>query len=387
MNTKYYQLDFIRLSPKDSFKVDSNLKLMYVMKGSVSLSFMRTSHVLSAHQMEIINCNEPFKLVSMKEESIIAMLSISESLLDLYYPDIKNRVYNCNVSDFYEGGATSENILKLNNRFITLIKNILSENNHLLPEILSLLGFIMNNFDDISNLLKKSDSELKSDRYYHIISYIRLHLTEHIMLNDIEKEIFISKEYISREFKRLFNRTFKEIQAYYRVIRATGLLINTKDSIETICFKSGFSSKRYFYKYFDQYYQSTPYKFRQDVSKYNDASSYLSSKEVTELMKNITINEGDTCEFKRYIKLHAFQEINEPYQNTGDCVYKITGEELKVHSIDTILEDMMRLEKTLQQNFKSIEIINSTNYQQIAALKKALTNIGLELEIILIETV
>ncbi|MCH4886396.1 helix-turn-helix transcriptional regulator [Acidaminobacter sp. JC074] len=291
MNHNYYHLDFYKLTRVGSFSVKNELKLMMVLEGQITLRFTENCHVLTKHDIEIINFNEPHELKSKSDQSIVCILSISEEFINLYAPEIKNRIYNCHTSEFYEGGADLDDINKLKSKLLAIINNIMSKGTHLISDMQDMLALIIKNFDDINNLLSASDSELKSDRYYNIISYIRLHLNEHIMLNDIEQEVFISKEYISREFKRLFNRTFKEIQAYYRVIKASSLLLNTKLSIEEISIEAGFSSKRYFYKYFEKFYKSTPNQFRMEASSLKDAYLLADKETVGHLLNQLLIDQ------------------------------------------------------------------------------------------------
>lgn len=376
----YYHLDFYTLARHGAFHHDQSFKMVYVLKGTVSLTFTRTSHQLLEHDLEIINVNEPYKLAS-EDDATIIVLSISDAFLDLYFPEMKNRIYNCHSNEFYDSGAADHNIIELKKRFIEIIDHIFNHGHHLMPYIHGMMSFIMQAFDDINNLLQKFDSELKSDRYYHIISYIRLHLTEHIMLNDIEKEIFISKEYISREFKRLFNRTFKEIQGFYRVLRATGLLINTNDSIETICFKAGFSSKRYFYKYFNHYYQMTPHHFRKEARQYQQCHQKLAYHQVEHIIQDIHCYHDTFKPFKRVLRVTwlALPEQHLTHQHYDETIFELPFHVLYNESFTHIIDTLELVEHQRKILFTNIAILlNEDNHQNALCIFRQQLNTWLK---------
>lgn len=299
-----FKLKMLTLT-ESPFHVNNDFEIIYILEGSLSISFTSNSNILNAKKIEIININEPVKLTAFEKPCKIAILSLSREYIRLFSNQIENRIYNCSSNEFYDSGASEENcnLLKLLVENI-IIRIITSKKGDLSVQAKRLLDMINENFDDIKNLLIKSDSNLRSERFNRIIDYIRSHSDQNISLDNLMKTEYISKTYLSKEFNRYLKRNFKEIHGYYRVIVAARLLLKTSYSVEKISHISGFSSMRYFYKYFTRYYGCTPNSFRLTNKKIEYKSSKLSPKEITNILYNIT------NKFKFYQNNHKQNSIS-----------------------------------------------------------------------------
>ncbi len=83
-----------------------------------------------------------------------------------------------------------------------------------------------------------------------IISYICDHYMEKIELNDLAKEVNLSKSTCCREFKKYMNCTIFEYIINYRLVASSNLLITTNNSISDIAYQCGFGSTSYFIEKF-----------------------------------------------------------------------------------------------------------------------------------------
>lgn len=84
----------------------------------------------------------------------------------------------------------------------------------------------------------------------NIIGYICDHYMEKIELNDLAKEVNLSKSTCCREFKKYMNCTIFEYIINYRLVASSNLLIATNDSISDIAYQCGFGSTSYFIEKF-----------------------------------------------------------------------------------------------------------------------------------------
>ncbi|MFL8712590.1 helix-turn-helix domain-containing protein [Clostridioides sp. GD02377] len=84
----------------------------------------------------------------------------------------------------------------------------------------------------------------------NIIGYICDHYMEKIELNDLAKEVNLSKSTCCREFKKYMNCTIFEYIINYRLVTSSNLLISTNDSISDIAYQCGFGSTSYFIEKF-----------------------------------------------------------------------------------------------------------------------------------------
>lgn len=89
-----------------------------------------------------------------------------------------------------------------------------------------------------------------SSHIKNIISYICDHYMEKIELNDLAKEVNLSKSTCCREFKKYMSCTIFEYIINYRLVVSSNLLITTNDSISDIAYQCGFGSTSYFIEKF-----------------------------------------------------------------------------------------------------------------------------------------
>ncbi len=102
----------------------------------------------------------------------------------------------------------------------------------------------------------------KIEKIKDVLDYINQNYQKDITLEELSKEVNISKFYICRIFKESLRMTPVEYINKVRVERAMELLRNTDMSISEIALECGFNNISYFIKIFKKYMQVTPLKFR-----------------------------------------------------------------------------------------------------------------------------
>lgn len=87
-------------------------------------------------------------------------------------------------------------------------------------------------------------------------------------IDNISKELKISKSQLIRLFKKQFSCTPNKYLQKIRICKAKYLLINTNLDMLTIAFEVGFKSISNFYKIFSENFQCSPMEFRNQYLKY-----------------------------------------------------------------------------------------------------------------------
>lgn len=96
-----------------------------------------------------------------------------------------------------------------------------------------------------------------------IRSYIFNHIEERIFVDDIAKELFINKSYLTTKFKSLTGKTLVEYITELKVNEAKRLLKLTDKSLSEISEQLAFSSQSYFQNVFKKQTGMTPVDFRE----------------------------------------------------------------------------------------------------------------------------
>ncbi|WML32707.1 AraC family transcriptional regulator [Clostridium sp. OS1-26] len=132
-------------------------------------------------------------------------------------------------------------------------------------EIKNYLGILwLNIIREMKEEIKDSVSAVSHDeeRVKLALQYIHEHYAENIPLNNIAMAANISKSECCRSFKRILRVTPFEYLMEYRTLKASELLLKSKESISIIAFDAGFNGISYFGKAFKKYMNCTPSEYR-----------------------------------------------------------------------------------------------------------------------------
>ena len=115
------------------------------------------------------------------------------------------------------------------------------------------------------NLVEKSHVGSK-DLIYQTVSYISANFKKKLSLEEMAKDLGVSKYVLSRLFSKIFHRNFNQYLNDARLSYACTRLVNTSenpsDSITNICLDSGFESQRTFNRVFKERYKISPSDYR-----------------------------------------------------------------------------------------------------------------------------
>ncbi len=113
-------------------------------------------------------------------------------------------------------------------------------------------------------------SSLQLDRYHRIIKFIDQNYGNKITLEDIAKQEFITKNYVSHFWRNLSYFSFQERLNYERVLKSEFLLLTTDMSISSISEQCGFSDAKYYYAHFKRWYGCSPLEHKNNCFSYMD---------------------------------------------------------------------------------------------------------------------
>lgn len=131
----------------------------------------------------------------------------------------------------------------------------------------------------LNRLVLSNDRELSpkvnstNQRIDEMIKYISEHLSEDLTLERMEKDFYISKYHITREFKKHTGYTFHQFVLKKRLLYSKYLLREKKNA-NLVFMECGFVSYPHFLKAFKKEFNMTPKEFL-NLSKNNDEKIHL----------------------------------------------------------------------------------------------------------------
>ena len=99
-----------------------------------------------------------------------------------------------------------------------------------------------------------------------IVKYINANYYQHITLEDLSANFFISRYYLSRVFKEVTGLTFTEYLNYIRIEEAKGLLYESAENIAEVSERVGYESITHFGRVFKKLTGISPLKYRKQKS-------------------------------------------------------------------------------------------------------------------------
>lgn len=121
------------------------------------------------------------------------------------------------------------------------------------------------------DLIEETNTLLKKQKNHYLLSakeYISKNYQDfNLSLNSVSAAIDINPSYLSRLFKNNLGIRFTEYLNTYRINRSIELLKQTKESVQSISEKTGFSSVQNYIRVFKKFTGYTPKQFRDESAK------------------------------------------------------------------------------------------------------------------------
>lgn len=154
-----------------------------------------------------------------------------------------------------EGGLPTEEALTLSDKYI---QHAESYDN---PEqVMNLQYHMVIDYTTLVHDIKKGD---RYDKFMRsVTSYIREHLTDDFSVDQMAKDLYLSRSYLSTKFKKETGMTLSQYMQEQKIEKAKSLLKTTDRSILEIATYLGFSSQGYFQNVFKKCTGMTPKDYR-----------------------------------------------------------------------------------------------------------------------------
>lgn len=238
----------------------SSLELLMVLEGNIIITVDGNTWKLKDEDVILINSNSIHEIYSETGAVMIAV-QIKLSLFNQFQSDLTSIIFDCN-------SATNPDFKRYANIRFAIASLIQANSYHsdgtdYLNYSLSyyLVSQLLENFkSNASETLQKQQKYM--ERLTRIINYINEHYAENFSLSDLAAMENLSVPYLSQFFDKYMGVKFTQYYNSIKLEHAVSDLISTKDSIETIAMRNGFTESHAFIRTFKKQYQMLPSAFR-----------------------------------------------------------------------------------------------------------------------------
>lgn len=160
-----------------------------------------------------------------------------------------------------------------------------------------LLDVMMENFSwfSIKNLGKENIKY--KERLQQIVGYVINNSEKKITTSHLTDIIYLNPSYISSFMHRTAFGSLTYMINYFRCYRAQQMLLETSEPINEISVRCGFTSEKYFYRNFKNYWGITPLQYRKQLRRFADRQEkfYLyTADEACALLKDVIVEKHVT---------------------------------------------------------------------------------------------
>lgn len=240
-----------------------SLEITYMMSpASVTLNGKRM--VLDDGDIVMINSGDIHRAIAVDRENVKAVtVMISYELLLGLLPDYDSYVFNLSRSprkykDLADVFRTIYCLYEENTDVYRYLKL-----NELLYRLLYLLFACFKEEKAVSGRIR---SEKYFDRFKKIMEYMNELYREPLRQEEIAEHFGLSKEYLSRCFKKYTGSTCMEYLEHVRLNAAYQQLMKTDSSMMEIALDNGFADLRAFTNAFKKVYGRTPFQYKKYIS-------------------------------------------------------------------------------------------------------------------------
>ena len=236
--------------------ISSANELIYLMNGSIKLTYDNQSHVISSGEIALL------PLECLHREEFSDKVSLDTFFVHFSWAHQKkffSLVNNINIKKL------SPNIRFEVHTIINSLRAItnLHGNNRLLAQarLNLLLTIIYCDIKNISASIEQQEFAKRQQLVRRAKSYLNANFSKNISLEDIADYLNVSKFYISRIFKTETRMSLFEYLNDYRMRVALQLLREGRLYISEIAANTGFSDRKYFSKVFKKFYGEPPTRY------------------------------------------------------------------------------------------------------------------------------
>lgn len=335
-----------------ALKVESDkIMMIYVLDGTLKAKRFHQLHDFKSEDLFFVNKNEILMLESEKQSIVLVGMIDTNDFIKYAFP-YSDQV--CLIDDIQSADQTKD--MQLIYRDCAFIKYLLSsvfiqdeKERELMSEIM--IFSLLYDYNKISQNKKtrKVSNELM-EKIYRISAQIDYDCSLKYSLEAIARQEGMQKSYFAQIWKQLNDCSYLESVTRKRLLLAERLLLLSDDNNEMISSKCGFSSKKYFYRSFQEWFHTTPSNWKKQFKELISDERSLAVDDAKGLihkhLNNYQYIQTQTHFMKRYLDIKnlmpesgCFLKVDmldkdNTYLIEKDTVRTFYGLDLLVHTAD-----------------------------------------------------
>ena len=237
----------------------SGYEILFVLEGQAEIEINRYLHPVKSPAIILLNPFEWHRIIyANKQYKRYSLVLKAEEFEQSVHAHLVAMI-KCRPLGFrHIISLDTESTKEIESILNTLISE--NQNNRIYKE-----QMIANNICSLLILLYRlrgKDPVTYNERIIKIQQYIDMHYKTIGSVGELSQQFYISREYLTRAFKKFSGYSPVEYLLYTRLYHAQMLLLNTEKNLTEICEDVGFGDPNNFIRQFKKKYDVTPLAFR-----------------------------------------------------------------------------------------------------------------------------
>lgn len=292
------------------------LKIIYVMKGSISLGLNNLNLELNENDFFIINSYEFIGIVPFNSNNAIILEFLIDNVeLSRFYNGFSNLNFKCYSIDKNIKIEKYDYIRKILFNFISIsLENRTEKELLIIQNTINLILFLINNFKYDEVTKEKNSSNKK--RLIKILGFIEENYDNDLLsIEEISEYVELSPHYTLKVFRENLNLGLMDYLNALRIRKSINDLLYSDKNILEIAIDNGFTNARSYHRVFKNVYGTSPKNYKNQNQNIQPSTNYVLQKK--ELLLEL-IN-------KHIIKDYNNEKLNKIESNIIDIDMKISS--------------------------------------------------------------
>ena len=228
------------------------VEMVYITKGTLELGVGQELYHMEKGDFAVVfpNLIHHYQVFESGDNKALYML-VSPKLIPNYMEDLQT---NCPACPVICKEHLHVDIVKAVKSLVDVEKN----NTRLIQAYVQMI--FAHVFSEMDMVGKETQSS--EDLIYRSVEYVAKNFREKFSLEQMARDLGVSKYVLSRLFAKTFHCNFASYVNGVRLNYALSMLEGTNESITNICYECGFESQRTFNRVFRERYRVTPREYR-----------------------------------------------------------------------------------------------------------------------------
>lgn len=242
-------------------------EFLYLAEGTLELIIHNNTYVLHEGEAIFIPPNLLHSAIALSASGTFYAVVFSEELLSLSeeLSSLSSHIKETNPMDYIvtltADSDWQQEILWYLTKIFRHANEFLAEDIYIKSHLLIIWQYLH------KHLLTAGSDKLKEHpQIKDVMHYIHAHYQEEVSLEALTHIAHMSKEHLCRTFKRYTGYTPFSYLKHYRILQSCRLLQETDKKISEICTLCGFNNISYFNREFLETMNTTPSKYRKELS-------------------------------------------------------------------------------------------------------------------------